>query len=279
LIHYLGQSVLIMLAIGGVVFAIFGLRLFFLQSRLVFRPSRELLGTPRDWGCSFDDVVLQIHGGVTVRGWWIPGSGRSKVILYFPGSVGNISCELSTLRWLANTGAQVVTIDYPGFGQSDGRPSESGCYQAAEAVWHYAVAQRAIAPADIVVFGRSLGVAIAARVAARNLCGGLILHSGIASVPAVAARRYLGFPVYLFCYIRFNTLKYVARCHCPTLVMHSKTDRVIPISHGERIWHAASPPKRFLPIPGDHYTNAWHAAPNLADEIASMLGLEAEAPQ
>jgi uncharacterized protein len=268
-----------MLAIGGGVFAIFGLRLFVLQSRLVFRPSRELLGTPQNCGYAFDSVVLKIAGGVCVRGWWIPGSGARKAILYFPGSIGNMSCELTTLVWLANTGAQVMTIDYPGFGQSDGRPNESGCYQAAEAAWRYAVEQRAIAPADILIFGRSLGVAIAARVAARNPCGGLVIHSGIASVPAVAARRYPVFPVYLFCYIRFNTLKYVPRCDCPILVMHSRTDRVIPISHGERILRAASSPKRFVLIPGDHYTNDWHAAPNLADEVASMLCLKVEARQ
>jgi uncharacterized protein len=266
----------ILALLGAVIFAVYGLRLFFLQSRIVFRPSREMIGSPRDCGLPFEDVVLRLAGNVKVLGWWIPGRQASKVILYLPGGIGNMNRELSTLAWLANIGVNVLTIDYPGYGEASGRPSESGCYAAADAAWRYAVQQKGIAPQDVVIFGRSLGAAIAAHAASRNECGTLVIHSGVSSVPAVAARRYPFLPVYFFCYIRFNTLKYLRRCNCPTLVMHSIADRVIPFRHGEEIFRAASSPKRFVKIPGDHYTNEWHAAPGLASELNSLLFSKAE---
>jgi len=260
-----------LLAAGGVVFALVGLRLFFLQRRLVFRPSRDTVGSPRDCGLAFEEVHLDVPGEGLLKGWWIPGSGANKVILYFPGAIGNMSCEVSTLAWLAKIGAQVMVVDYPGFGFSPGRPSENGCYRTAEAAWLYTVEEKGISPSNVMIFGRSLGAGIAAYLASRRECGSLVIHSGVASVPAVAARRYPLLPTYLFCYIRFNAVRYMRRCQCPTLVMHSPADRVIPISHGKRIFHAAPSPKRFVTMPGDHYSNEWQAAPGLSDEVGSLL--------
>jgi len=279
LVHFLQ----FLLVVGGLLFAVVGLRLFFLQSRLVFKPSRELIGTPRDFGRPFDDVEMDLPGNwltkrrVRAHGWWIPGGRSRKAILYFPGAVGNMSCELATLAWLTSLGAQVMTVDYPGFGLSAGRPGEPGCYRAAEAAWRYAVEQRGIAPSDVILFGRSLGAALAARVASRNDCGAIAILSGFTSVPSVAARRYPYLPAYFFCYIRLNTLKYLRGCRCPALVMHSATDRVIPLRHGERLFRAAPSPKRFVPIPGDHYSNEWQAAPEVAEEFASLLYPRVEA--
>lgn len=269
------RAIEFLLAVGGLVFAAVGLRLFFLQSRLVFRPSRETVGSLGDYRLAFEEVTLDLRGAGRisgcVKGWWIPGSLPGKVILYFPGAIGNMSCEVGTLAWLAKTGAHVMAVDYPGFGLSPGRPSERGCYRAAEAAWRYAVDEKRIQPADVTIFGRSLGAGIAARLASQRDCGSLVIHSGVASVPAVAARRYPLLPTYFFCYIRFNALKYLRRCHCPTLVMHSPTDRVIPLSHGKRIFSAASSPKRFISLPGDHYSNEWQAVPGLADEVGAWL--------
>jgi pimeloyl-ACP methyl ester carboxylesterase len=257
-------------------FSVYGLRLFLLQSRIVFRPSRDIVQSPEDCNLPFEQVVLPLSGGKQARGWWIPARQASKAILYLPGGIGNMSRELSTLQWLSNLGVHVMAIDYPGYGQSSGRPSESGCYAAADAAWRYAVGHKGIAPQDVVIFGRSLGAAIAAHAAAQNECGALVIHSGVSSVPAVAARRYPFLPVYLFCYIRFNTLKHLRRSNCPTLVLHSTGDRVIPFRHGEEIFRAAPSPKRFLKIPGDHYTNEWHSAPGLASELSSLLFSKAE---
>jgi len=208
---------------------------------------------------------------VPVRGWCLEASSSNKMILFFAGSIGNISHELSTIAFLASLGAAVAVVDYPGFGASGGRPSERACYEAADAVWDYAVSVRHRRPENIILFGRSLGAAVAAWLAARYSCAALVCHSGFASVPEVAASAYPIVPARYFCYIRFNTRKYLRRCKCPVLVLHSESDTVIPFRHARMLFEAASEPKQLLRICGNHYGNDWQATPGLKQSLQGVL--------
>ena len=256
----------------GIVTAAWGLWMFVRQPRIVFRPSRELLGDPSDVGLAFEDVYPRLSNGVRVHGWWIPGDDPHKVILCFPGSIGNISHELTTASFLRRSGASVLIIDYPGFGTSEGHPSETGCYRAASAAWTYAIEARGIQPSHTTVFGRSVGGTVAAWLAARHPdCARLVVHSAFTSVPDVAARAYPFFPVRYFCYIRFNTLKQIRACRCPVVVMHPTADSVIPLRHGERILEEAPEPKCFVALRGDHYGSEWQDTPGLQPVLARVI--------
>src|SRR4029078_1441104 len=107
------------------------------QSKIVFKPARELLADPRDLGLAFDDVYLPLANGVNIHGWWLDGVNGERAIVCFPGSIGNISHELNTVAFLRRLGASVLIVDYPGFGRSGGDASERGCYLAAAAAWEY----------------------------------------------------------------------------------------------------------------------------------------------
>lgn len=261
-------------ALIGVVYAIHGIQLFFRQRRIVFRPGRELAANPGDFGLPYEKVELTLANGVRVRGWGVFAPGVAKLVIWLPGSVGNIAHDLSALAVLLPAGASVLMIDYPGFGESEGVPSERGCYATAEAAWEYARVERGFPPEAIVVFGRSLGGAVAAWLAALHDCGGLVVLGGLTSVPDIAARRYWWLPVRYFCYIRFNTLKRIRKVRCPVLVLHSETDEVIPMAHGRRIYQAARAPKRFLALCGGHYGADWQTAPELASELSRLLSGE-----
>lgn len=263
--------VVLILKILGIAFAIYGLTLFVRQHWIVFKPSRELTGTPSDFGLPYEDILLTTASGVRIHGWCLEPADAKKFILYFTGSIGNISHELSTMAFLVSLGAAVAIVDYPGFGRSQGHPSERGCYEAAEALWNYAVGVRGRRPEEIVFFGRSLGAAVAAWLAARCPGSALVCHSGFTSVPDVAASAYPVVPARYFCYIRFNTRKHLRRCNCPVLVLHSETDTVIPFRHGLQLFEAASEPKRFLRLYGDHYGNEWQVTPELRQALPAFL--------
>jgi fermentation-respiration switch protein FrsA (DUF1100 family) len=242
------------------------------QGRIVFRPVRELVLNPADLGLPFEDVYLPLPNGDRIHGWWLPRPESRKLILCLPGSIGNISHELKTLAYLRDLGASVFIIDYPGFGKSDGRPTERGCYLSAEAAWQFATTAKRVHAQDVIVFGRSLGGAVAARLAARHTdCGRLVLHSGLTSVPDVAAHKYPFFPVRYFCFIRFNTLKLIRACKCPIVIMHPARDNIIPIRHSERIFAAAPEPKRFLPLLGNHYDSDWQKTAGLRPVLTELL--------
>jgi uncharacterized protein len=262
----------ILLWSAGALAAIIGMLLIARQGRIVFRPIRELALDPADMGIAFEDVYLPLPNGVRIHGWWLPRAGSRKLILCLPGSIGNISHELKTLAYLRDLGANVFIIDYPGFGKSEGRPTERGCYLAAEAAWQFATTVRLVPAKDVIVFGRSLGGAVAARLAARHPdCGRLVLHSGLTSVPDVAAHKYPFFPVRYFCFIRFNTLKLIRACKCPIVIMHPTADSIIPIRHSERIFAAAPEPKRFLALRGNHYDSDWQKTDGLRPALTELL--------
>jgi pimeloyl-ACP methyl ester carboxylesterase len=258
---------------GGVLAAAIGIWLITRQGRIVFKPVRELLLDPSDLGLAFEDAFLPIgKKGVPIHGWWLPREDSRKLFLLLPGSIGNISHELKTLAFLHSLGAKVFVVDYPGFGKSEGRPTEGGCYLSAEAAWDFATRERGVRPEDVIIFGRSLGATVAARLASSHPdCGRLVLHSGFTSVPDVAARAYPFFPVRYFCYIRFNTLKQLRGCRCPIVVMHPTGDTVIPLKHSQRIFDAAPEPKSFVHLRGNHYDSGWQNTPGIRPALEELL--------
>ncbi len=266
----------ILLYAAGALACLATIRLIRHQRHIIFKPSRELLGDPSTLGLAYEDVFPCLPNAVRVHGWWLPCEGSRKLILCLAGSIGNISHELNTVAFLRDLGLNVLIIDYPGFGRSEGRPSENGCYLAAEAAWDFATREKKVAPKDVIVFGRSLGGTVAARLAARHHdCGRLVIHSGFTSVPDVAAGAYPFFPVRYFCYIRFNTLKQIRACRCPIVIMHPTADSVIPLRHSLRILQEAPEPKRFIPLRGNHRGSEWQSTPGLGPALCELMMSEA----
>jgi pimeloyl-ACP methyl ester carboxylesterase len=270
-----GPLITAALAVLGL-YGLFGAQLFLRQNRVVFRASRDLLGDPSDLAREFEDVRLPLHGGLRVHAWWVPNPPSEKLVILLPGAIGNMSHELSTIGFLLRAGANVLAIDYPGYGKSQGQPGERACYQAAAAAWEHAVQERGIAPENIVVFGRSLGGAVGARLASERECGGLVIHGTPTSVPDLAARWYPFLPARYFCFYRFPALKYIRRTHQPVLVMHSEADRWVPFSHGQRLYREANAPKRFVRLDGGHHGHEWQFTPGLSEGFACLLRREVE---
>lgn len=272
----LARAATLVLASGAIAVAsaaaLFGLSLFVRQRWIVFKPARPLIGDPSDVGLEFEDVRLPIGNGTRIHGWWIPAPDSRRCFVCFTGSIGNMSHELHTLAFLRSHGANVLIVDYPGFGRSEGWATETGCYRAAAAAWDFATREKGIRAGEVILFGRSLGGTVAAWLAARHPdCGRLVIHSGFSSVPDVAAQNYPYFPVRYFCYIRFNTFRQLRKCRCPVVVMHPTADTIIPLRHGERILAAAPEPKSFIPLRGDHYGNEWQSTPGLRATFAELL--------
>jgi fermentation-respiration switch protein FrsA (DUF1100 family) len=160
--------------------AIFGLLaggLYLLQPSMVFLPSPDIEETPSNWGLAYEDLWLRTGDGVRLHAWYLARPGARQVLLFFHGNAGNISHRRASLEIFHWLGLDVLILDYRGYGRSAGRPTEAGLYLDAAAAWDYLVKTRGVAPSDIVVFGRSLGGAVAARLAADARPGALILES------------------------------------------------------------------------------------------------------
>ncbi len=243
------SSLLSVLAVAYL--ALVGL-LYVIQDRLVYFPVRELVATPRDRGLDYEELNLLTEDGVRLHGWFIPAPDARAVLLYFHGNAGNISHRLDRIALFQRLGLSVLIVDYRGYGRSAGRPSEAGTYRDATAAWRYLTVERRVAPDNIVLFGRSLGAAVAAWLATQVAPGAVILDSGFTSVPAFGAQIYPWLPVRWLARFDYPTKAYLANIHRPVLVIHSRADDIIPFREGEELYAAANAPKQFLEIRGGH---------------------------
>lgn len=223
------------------------------QDSMVYQPHPTLEASPASMGLDFEDVRLTTRDGVSIHGWFVPSAAAlRRVLLFCHGNAGNISHRLDSLKIFHDLGLSVLLFDYRGFGLSQGRPSEAGTYLDAEAAWEHLVAARGFLPEEIIVFGRSLGGAVASRVAAEKPVAALILESTFTSLPDLGASVYPYLPVRLIAKYRYDSLAHLQKVRCPVLVVHSPEDELIPFAHGRALFEAAAGPKSFLEITGRH---------------------------
>lgn len=236
------------------------LALYLGQDNLLYLPgipSRELTATPNDIGLNHEEVWLDTADQVRLHGWYVPAESARGTVLFFHGNAGNISHRLDSLRIFHDLGLAVFILDYRGYGQSQGKPSEAGTHRDVGAAWQYLVQVRGENPGNIVLFGRSLGAALAAWLASRQPSGAgqpaaLILESTFTSVPDLAADLYRWLPARWLTRLHYATREYLAEVHCPVLVIHSRDDEIIPYRHGRALYEAAHSPREFLELQGDH---------------------------
>ncbi|HOC63810.1 MAG TPA: alpha/beta hydrolase [Sedimentisphaerales bacterium] len=257
---YLGAAVV-------AVYAGFGLVLLFTQSRLLYRPVRDVAFTPEDMGLDFEDVTFRTQDGLALNGWYVAAADAPFTILFCHGNAGNIMHRLDTVSLFHRLGLNCFVFDYRGYGRSEGRPTEAGTYRDARAAYEWLRQSRGIPAEQIVLFGRSLGGSVAAHLAAQVDARAAVVESAFTSYPDMGARIYPYMPVRLFARFRYNTAAHLAEARCPVLVMHSREDRLVPFKFGRRLFEAAPEPKRFVEIQGDHndgymtsgdlYKNAW----------------------
>jgi uncharacterized protein len=249
--------------------------LFFRQRYLIFRPTAtiSMLPSDPDLNMPYENVSIPLAGDRgQIHGWWIPAPSPAekisslpnepmkilkshKAILYLSGTGGNKSSRgyLRRIEGLRQLGFGVLAIDYRGYGQSQGEfPSEDRVYADSRAAWDYLTQVRGFSPQQIVIYGESLGGAIALDLAVRHPeAGGLIMQSTFTSMSETVKRMgYFGiFPIDLLLTQRFDSISKVRRLSVPVLFLHGMKDTVVPFDMSQRLYKAASAPKQILLIP------------------------------
>lgn len=275
---------MMLLRIGALV-AFFYLMLVLLmwlfQERLVFLPhlGRELVATPSDIGLDWQPVELITEDGLRLDAWWLPVENPRASLLFLHGNAGNISHRLESLAQLNELGLAVLILDYRGYGRSEGRPSEAGTALDADAGWRWLKEESGQDPQRLVIFGRSLGSAVAAELARRTDPAALILESPFRSVPDLGQKLYPWLPVRPLARLQYPTVEYVTQRQMPLLVIHSETDEIIPFSEGQAVYEAAPSPKELLVIQGGHNTGFLESQATYLpaiDEFLKSAGLDRE---
>jgi fermentation-respiration switch protein FrsA (DUF1100 family) len=228
------------------------------ESRLIYFPGqqRHLLAPPTWLDLPTERVVIPTDDGVTLVGWVIPAadSGDGLWLLICHGNAGNLSEFDRPVHYagLRRLGLSLLAFDYRGYGESGGSPSEQGLYRDAQAAYRYLRETRRVPPERIVVFGHSLGSAVAVDLVSRVSAAGLIVDGAPTSVIDLGQELYPYIPVRWIAASRFNSLEKVPEIRIPKLFLHAVRDEVVPLAHGRRLFEAAAPPKAFVELEGGH---------------------------
>jgi pimeloyl-ACP methyl ester carboxylesterase len=217
------------------------------SNRLIFLPP-----APR-----YDAATEGLHMLATPRGrkvaalWRPERSPGFPVLLWSHGNAEDAGALAPLLARLQAEGFAVLAYDYPGYGLSEGSPSENGCYEAAEAAYQFLTHQQGVPPGDIILVGQSVGSGPACWLAERHAVRGLVLISPFRS----AYRTVTRIPV--IPWDKFVNIRRMAGIDEPLLVIHGEVDRTIAISDGRAVHDRHPGPKRFVTIPGAHHNNIW----------------------
>ncbi|MBZ0257694.1 alpha/beta hydrolase [bacterium] len=234
--------------LASLVFLYIGLRCF--ERMTVWVPKSGLVGSPGDIGLQYQDVTFQSSGGAVLHGWYVTHEHPVATLLFCHGNAGNISYRLESLRQFHSIGLNVFIFDYRGYGESKGWLSEDGTYRDAMAAYEWLRAQNPQRP--LVIFGRSLGAAIAVDLASQVESDGAVIESGFTSINNLGEEIYPFLPVRAVSVIDYKSIEKIPKLKAPVMVVHSVDDELIPFHHGKQLFEAAPEPKRFMEIHGSH---------------------------
>ena len=245
------------------------------QSKYIYHPDKNIASTPASVGLEFEDLALDTEDGETIRAWFVPcmvnGMSAEQTVLLCHGNAGNMGDRVRSLQTFNKLGFNTLVFDYRGFGESSGNPTEKGTYIDGMTCWDYLVDKRKVRSQDIIIFGRSLGGAVACWLAAHADPSALVLESTFASIPAMAHEMFPFIPVKIFCRFKYDTVNNITNIHCPVMVSHSKVDSVLPYKQGLMVFEAASEPKQFVEIMGDHNDGGLDSNPHYQVELVKFL--------
>jgi uncharacterized protein len=246
-------SILLALAVAGYVVAV--VWLVVQESRVVIQAG----SVPPADGPPFahDEVTLPRDDGARQFAWIIraPGAAPAPWVLYLHGNATTVGSEvnLDHYRVLTRLGLNVLAPEYRGFGGLEGVPTETSLHRDARAAYTYLRDTRGVDPQNLIVYGWSLGSALAVDLASRRPVGAVVLEAPAASLADLAQQRYPFFPLRLLMRSRFEAIRRIDRVEAPMLFLHSPADEVIPIAEGRRLYDAARGEKTFVAVRGGHF--------------------------
>ncbi len=237
------------------------------QDKLIFFPER----LPGDYRFSFENAFEERYfdspTGNRIHALYFPAAGAEKVILYFHGNAGSLRSWGQVAGDFLPLGYNVLIVDYPGYGKSRGKLSEKKLF--ADAQYVYDDLRKRWQPDQIIVYGRSIGSGIAARLAHDNPARLLILESPFYSLKDLVGRLVPFLPSSLLRY-PFRTDSLFRDIQCPVVIVHGTDDEVIYFGSSLKLQKLFRPGDRLFPVPGGHH-NDLNAFPGYQEVLREVL--------
>lgn len=251
--------------------------LYLRQSSILYQPNHNIpLSTPQDFQLSYQNVWLDVDNSpAQIHGWWFAAPTQPivavanepidilptpKTMLYLCGRGGSKTHynNLARIKGFQQLGFSVLAIDYRGYGLSEGQlPNETRLSEDSQAAWKYLTSDRQIKPEDILIYGESLGGAVAIDLATKQTdAAGLIVQSSFTSMATQIRQLYpilSIFPLNSILHQRFASIEKVSQLSMPVLFIHGTADKIVRSKMSGELYNAAPEPKTLFYIPGGEH--------------------------
>jgi fermentation-respiration switch protein FrsA (DUF1100 family) len=267
------RVLLILLLLSALGYAAVVMWLIGQEARLVFQAGNTLAtGRPP---FPYEQIDVPRDDAAAQFAWVMPAEDPAAQVwvLYLHGNATSVGSQVNIAhyRLLHNAGLNVLAPEYRGFGGLTGTPTEASLQADARFAYDYLRQTRRVPPHAIVLYGWSLGSAVAVDLASRLPPAAIILEGAPASLIDLTGRRYPFFPLRLFMRSSFDSIRKIGQIPAPVLFLHGKADEVIPVSEGRRLHDAARGAKTFVEVEGGHWSAIERSAPAFEDAIRSFL--------
>lgn len=223
----------------------------YMELRGIFYPVKQIEITPKFIDTNFDDIYIKTQDHITINGWFIPYDSAKYTLLFFHGNAGNIGNRLEKIKMLRETGLNIFIIDYRGYGRSEGKPFEKGLYCDAKAAYEYLLHTRGIPPGKIILYGESLGAAIAIDLAAKSEIKAIILEGAFSCGKDMGKEIFPFLPAFFF-NNTYSSFKKIKTVKAAKLFLHSKEDEIVPFALSKKLFDSSPGEKFFTELSGSH---------------------------
>jgi len=223
-------------------------------AQFAFYPDNENVIPTNKLSHGIQEITISTADKVKITSLYLPSTGSDELLIYFHGNAGNIYHRIPSLLQLQGIGINVIGVSYRGYGKSNGDPTEEGVYQDGQAIFQYAVEQMGFSKEKIIIFGRSIGTAVAINTAQNEKIRGVVLVTPMTSGKDQAEAVGLG-PLSSLAQTSFDNISRIGNIKSPLLVIHGTNDQIVPYSMGKTIFNRANTKKKFVRIKGAHHNN------------------------
>lgn len=251
------RIMLVCLAVFAGLYLLFLALAYSFQRSLLYLPDQYVLSKQELAGTGFETVAITAEGSGELQSLWrMPADQTKPIIMHFHGNGGSLAARLSIYEAMAQDGAGVLAVGYPGYGGNPGEPSEETLYLAAQANYDWLIAE-GYAPDRIVIAAQSLGTGVATWLASKNKAAGLILEAAYTGMDDMAQRQFSFLPAKRLTKDRYRSFDRITRIDMPLSWIHGTDDELIPFVMGQKLFDAALDPKIARPIKNGGHNDLW----------------------
>jgi len=258
------------------IFLLLGLTTYLIVLAYIYLFQRNLLYHPSDNGyqedkISFDykEIFIQNKEGIKLKAWLHEKDLiNKKTIIFFHGNAGNLRSRNYKLNELSKLDVNFLIVAYRGFSGNLGKPSEQGLYEDARSTLNW-LKIKGVKEKNLILYGESLGTAVAIETAQNKDLAGIILESPFTSMVELAQKYYPVLPVKYLLKDKYETLKKLSNISSPLLVLHGRLDTIVPFTMGQKLFEQANEPKFEYFIDNDDHMMRYDQ--NLLDEIKKFI--------